>query len=144
MISDRTAEITYRIPADRWEAALDSLRGLNGLTTKVVTEHTEAVEVTAQVIDLDRESIPSSRLGRGTIRHRLTTTARLVWDAEHETKGVSLEHRERGRWMHLEGETEMSRIERNRRVRVVDDVSNLNGRHALLAVGSGILRVHKN
>jgi hypothetical protein len=46
------AEITYRIPADRWEDALDLLRGLNGLTTKVVTEHTDAVEVTGQVIDL--------------------------------------------------------------------------------------------
>jgi hypothetical protein len=48
-----SAEITYRIPADRWEQALDTLRGLNGLTTKVVTEHTEAVEVTGQVIDLE-------------------------------------------------------------------------------------------
>jgi hypothetical protein len=46
------AEITYRIPASKWEAALDQLRGLNGLTTKVVTEHTESVEVTSQVIDL--------------------------------------------------------------------------------------------
>lgn len=48
-----SAEITYRIPAERWEQALDTLRGLNGLTTKVVTEHTEAVEVTGQVIDLE-------------------------------------------------------------------------------------------
>ena len=47
-----SAEITYRIPADRWEAALDALRSLNGLTTKVVTEHTEAVEVTGQIVDL--------------------------------------------------------------------------------------------
>jgi len=47
-----SAEITYRIPAAKWETALDLLRGLNGLTTKVVTEHTEAVEVTSQVIDL--------------------------------------------------------------------------------------------
>ena len=47
-----SAEITYRIPAAKWEAALDILRGLNGLTKKVVTEHTEAVEVTSQVIDL--------------------------------------------------------------------------------------------
>jgi hypothetical protein len=47
-----TAEITYRIPADRWEDALDALRSLNGLTTKVVTEQTQAVEVTGQVIDL--------------------------------------------------------------------------------------------
>jgi len=48
-----TAEITYRIPADRWEAALDTLRSLDGQTTKVVAEHTEAVEVTAQVVDLE-------------------------------------------------------------------------------------------
>ncbi len=47
-----SAQITYRVPVDRWEAALDLLRGLNGQTTKVVTEHTEAVEVTGQVIDL--------------------------------------------------------------------------------------------
>jgi len=47
-----SAEITYRIPAAKWETALDSLRSLNGLTKKVVTEHTQAVEVTSQVIDL--------------------------------------------------------------------------------------------
>jgi hypothetical protein len=48
-----TAQITYRIPAARWEDALDELRSLNDLTTKVVTEQTEAVEVTGQVIDLE-------------------------------------------------------------------------------------------
>jgi Domain of unknown function (DUF4349) len=47
------ATITYRVPADRWEDALDLLRKLNGLTSKVVTESTEAVEVTGQVIDLE-------------------------------------------------------------------------------------------
>ncbi|HYH93021.1 MAG TPA: DUF4349 domain-containing protein [Candidatus Saccharimonadales bacterium] len=47
------ASITYRIPADRWEDALDVLRGLNGLTTKVVAEQTDAVEVTGQVLDLE-------------------------------------------------------------------------------------------
>lgn len=47
------ASITYRLPAARWEDALDLLRGLNGLTTKVVTERTEAVEVTGQVVDLE-------------------------------------------------------------------------------------------
>lgn len=46
------AEITYRIPVDRWEEALDALKGLNGLTSKVVAERTQAVEVTGQVIDL--------------------------------------------------------------------------------------------
>ena len=47
-----SAEITYRIPADQVGGGARLLRGLNGLTTKVVTEHTEAVEVTSQVIDL--------------------------------------------------------------------------------------------
>jgi hypothetical protein len=47
------AEITYRIPADRWEEALDALRGLNGQTKKVVGEETQSVEVTGQVLDLE-------------------------------------------------------------------------------------------
>jgi hypothetical protein len=47
-----TAAITYRIPGDRWEAALDALRDLNGLTSKVANEQTDAVEVTGQVVDL--------------------------------------------------------------------------------------------
>lgn len=46
------AEIAYRIPADRWEDALAELRVLGGLTTKIVSEQTQAVEVTAQVVDL--------------------------------------------------------------------------------------------
>lgn len=48
-----SAQITYRIPADRWEDALDILRTLNGQTSKVVTEQTEAVDVTGQVIDVE-------------------------------------------------------------------------------------------
>jgi hypothetical protein len=47
------AEISYRIPADRWEDALAELRVLGGLTTKIVSEQTQAVEVTAQVVDLE-------------------------------------------------------------------------------------------
>jgi hypothetical protein len=53
-VDDRPiAEITYRIPADRWEDALDLLRKLNGQTTKLVSEQTQAVEVTGQVIDIE-------------------------------------------------------------------------------------------
>jgi hypothetical protein len=44
-----TATITYRIPAARWDDALD---GLHGLATKVLTEDTRSQEVTGQVIDL--------------------------------------------------------------------------------------------
>lgn len=47
------ASITYRVPVARWEEALDLLRGLNGLTSKVVNERTDAVEVTGQVVDLE-------------------------------------------------------------------------------------------
>ena len=69
-----TAEITYRIPADRWEDALDLLRGLNGLTTKVVTEHTEAVEVTGQVIDLQARitNLQASEIALQGIAERAT------------------------------------------------------------------------
>jgi Domain of unknown function (DUF4349) len=48
---DRTqATIVYRVPAARWDEALDAIRGL---AAKVVTEQTNAVEVTGQVLDLD-------------------------------------------------------------------------------------------
>ena len=47
-----TAQITYRIPADKWEPALDALRSLGGLTSRVVNEQTDAIEVTGQVVDL--------------------------------------------------------------------------------------------
>lgn len=43
------ASITYRIPAARWDDALDALKNL---ATKVLGEQTNAVEVTGQVLDL--------------------------------------------------------------------------------------------
>ena len=47
------ASVTYRIPVERWEDALVLLRALNGQTSKVVAEQTQAVEVTGQVVDLE-------------------------------------------------------------------------------------------
>lgn len=44
------ATITYRIPATRWEDAIDNLRGL---ATKVVAEQTQATEVGGQIVDLE-------------------------------------------------------------------------------------------
>lgn len=44
------ASLTFRIPADKWDATLESLRALG---TKVLGEKTSADEVTAQVVDLD-------------------------------------------------------------------------------------------
>jgi hypothetical protein len=53
-VDDRpVARITYRVPVDRWEEALDLLRGIAGESTKVLNERTEAVEVTGAVIDLE-------------------------------------------------------------------------------------------
>jgi hypothetical protein len=53
-VDDRpVATITYRIPVDRWEDALDMLRGLTGQSTKVISERTQAVEVTGAVVDLE-------------------------------------------------------------------------------------------
>ena len=44
------ATITYRVPASRWEDAIDTLRGL---ATKVVAEETQASEVGSQIVDLE-------------------------------------------------------------------------------------------
>ncbi len=44
------ATITYRIPAGRWEDAINALRAL---ATKVVSEQTQATEVGGQIVDLE-------------------------------------------------------------------------------------------
>jgi hypothetical protein len=44
------ATISYRIPADRWEEVIASLRGL---ATEVVFEQTQATEVGGQIVDLE-------------------------------------------------------------------------------------------
>lgn len=43
------ASVTFRIPADRWDEAL---KGLRGLATKILAEHTATDDVTGQVVDL--------------------------------------------------------------------------------------------
>ena len=53
-LDDRpVATITYRIPVDRWEDALDLLRGIAGDAKNVLNERTQAVEVTGAVVDLE-------------------------------------------------------------------------------------------
>jgi hypothetical protein len=44
-----SATVTYRIPAERWEATLAALRAVG---TKVLSEQTASEEVTSQVVDL--------------------------------------------------------------------------------------------
>jgi hypothetical protein len=76
-VDDRPmATITYRIPAARWEDALDLLRRLNGLTSKVVTEQTEAVEVTGQVVDLQAR-IKNLRASEAALQQIATGTTKI-------------------------------------------------------------------
>lgn len=49
-LNDHFAAITYRIPVERW---YDALNGLRALGTRVLGEHTDAADVTADVVDLD-------------------------------------------------------------------------------------------
>ncbi len=44
------AEITYRIPSDRWDDSLDAIRNV---ARKLIDEQTNSVEVTGQLIDLE-------------------------------------------------------------------------------------------
>jgi hypothetical protein len=44
------ANVTYRLPAARWDDALGAMRGLS---SKVISEQTNSTDVSAQVIDLD-------------------------------------------------------------------------------------------
>ncbi|HET9522269.1 MAG TPA: DUF4349 domain-containing protein [Candidatus Limnocylindrales bacterium] len=44
-----TANVSYRLPVERWEEALDAFRGLGD----PIGEQTDAIEVTDQIVDLD-------------------------------------------------------------------------------------------
>jgi hypothetical protein len=44
------AEVTYRIPSDRWDEGLDAIRKV---AAKVLGEQTNSVEVTGQLVDLE-------------------------------------------------------------------------------------------
>lgn len=68
------ASVTYRIPVDRWEDALDLLRGLTGDGGKVVSENTNAVEVTGAVVDLEAriKNLQASELALQGISARAT------------------------------------------------------------------------
>jgi hypothetical protein len=46
----RWASVTYRVPVERFDEAIDALRGLS---SRVVRESTQSTEVTATVVDLD-------------------------------------------------------------------------------------------
>jgi uncharacterized protein DUF4349 len=74
------ATVTYRIPVDRWEDALDLLRGLTGKGGKVVAENTNAVEVTGAVVDLEAriKNLRSSEAALQGISSRATRVSDVL------------------------------------------------------------------
>lgn len=76
-VDDRpVATITYRVPVDRWEEALDLLRGIAGPSTKVVNERTDAVEVTGAVVDLEAR-IRNLRASEAALQEISASAARV-------------------------------------------------------------------
>lgn len=81
---DAHASVTFRIPSDRWEAALAAARGVGD---EVLAEHTETADVTGEVVDLHArirnlratEAAFESILTRaGTIKDILAVQAELT------------------------------------------------------------------
>ena len=70
------ASVTYRVPSDRWEDALDLLRGISGPGTKVVAERTDAIEVTGQVIDLQAR-IKNLRAAEASLQEIATKAVKI-------------------------------------------------------------------
>jgi hypothetical protein len=70
------ARVTYRIPVERWEDALDLLRGLTGNGGKVVAENTNAVEVTGAVVDLEAR-IKNLRASEAALQEISSRAARV-------------------------------------------------------------------
>jgi len=66
-----TASVTYRIPAEKWDAALVALRGL---ADKVLDESTHTSDVTGQVLDLGARisNLQASELALRAIMARAT------------------------------------------------------------------------
>ena len=84
-----------------------------------------------EILHLDREAVPAAGLLRPAIRHRLPTATRRVRLAQHQAQVAVLQHRERRRRMHDLAKPELTAVERDRRVDIVDDVSDLDRGHIL-------------
>ncbi|MBA2254156.1 MAG: DUF4349 domain-containing protein, partial [Chloroflexi bacterium] len=65
------ATITYRVPVERWQ---DAINGLRGLADRVLSETTGSEEVTAQVVDLDAR-LTNLRASEASLRDIMTRAA---------------------------------------------------------------------
>jgi hypothetical protein len=75
------ATITYRIPADRWEEALDALRKLGN----EVGEQTDSADVTGQIVDLDAR-IRNLRASETALVKHLSDAAKVADVLEIEAR----------------------------------------------------------
>jgi hypothetical protein len=75
------ATITYRVPADRWEDALDALRKLGN----EVGEQTDSADVTGQIVDLDAR-IRNLRASETALVKHLSDAARVADILEIESR----------------------------------------------------------
>ncbi len=82
----QAATVTYRIPAARWAEAVAGLRALG---QKVLSEDTDAQDVTAQVVDLDARiaNLRASELALQGIMARATTITDVL-KVQAELTGV--------------------------------------------------------
>ena len=80
------ALVTYRIPAGRWDDALDAL---HGLATKVLGEQTRSVEVTGQVLDLAAR-IANLRATERALQAIMTQATRIsdILDVQNQLTNV--------------------------------------------------------
>lgn len=80
------ASVTYRFPADRWEDAIDAVRGLS---TKVVDLKTSSDEVTGQVIDLGAriDNLRSTETALQAIMAKATKIQDIL-DVQNQLTGV--------------------------------------------------------
>jgi hypothetical protein len=69
-----TASVSYRVPSDRWEEALDGFRSIG----ESVSEETNAVEVTDQIVDLQARIRNLKASETALVRH--ATNAERVAD----------------------------------------------------------------
>lgn len=72
------------------------------------------------VVDLNRKSVPSTRLLHGTIGHWLSAPGRRIWGSEHKTKTASREHGKGGGRMHVFVEAQMFAVKRDGGIHIID------------------------
>src|ERR1700754_2862283 len=89
----------------------------------------ERLEDGGQVVDFDREAVPSSRCRHRAVGHGLATTWSTSWGAQDQSQISPGQHGEGRCRIHLFLEFEVLAVERYCGVDVVDDVADADSGH---------------